>query len=280
MTLPPPGLAGLTPDLCAGLRFVLCDVDDTLTHDGRLPAAAFAALERLHAAGLTVIPVTGGAAGWCDMIARYWPVAAVIGESGAFYFAKHPRSGRVERRFWLDAAERQINRARLAQLGRAILATVPGCALAGDQPYRECDLAVDYAQDVDRLDPRAVDRVVAILNAAGARARVSSIHVNGWFGDYDKAPMALMALAELYGLAPDAAAAQAVFIGDAPNDAPMFACFPLSVGVANIRRFGAALPHAPRFITHAEGGHGFAELAHHILAARGDQPGMMRPLPA
>ncbi|HEU0290571.1 MAG TPA: HAD hydrolase family protein, partial [Burkholderiales bacterium] len=68
------------------IRGVLCDIDDTLTTGGRLTAGAYGAMERLQQAGLPVIPITGRPAGWCDHIARMWPVAAVVGENGAFYF--------------------------------------------------------------------------------------------------------------------------------------------------------------------------------------------------
>jgi hypothetical protein len=37
----------------AAVRAVLADIDDTLTTDGRLHAVAYAALERLQAAGLS-----------------------------------------------------------------------------------------------------------------------------------------------------------------------------------------------------------------------------------
>ena len=36
------------------IGFVLCDIDDTLTTNGRLPATAYGALERLHNAGFRV----------------------------------------------------------------------------------------------------------------------------------------------------------------------------------------------------------------------------------
>src|SRR5580765_245362 len=66
------------------VRGVLTDIDDTLTTRGRLTSQAYAALERLSAAGKLVIPITGRPAGWCDHIARMWPVDAVVGENGAF----------------------------------------------------------------------------------------------------------------------------------------------------------------------------------------------------
>src|SRR6478752_5919576 len=89
------------------IRFVLADIDDTMTTDGRLGAAAYAALERLERAGFRVVPVTGRPAGWCDMIARFWPVDAVIGENGAFYFHYDHAARTMTRRFWLSDEERK-----------------------------------------------------------------------------------------------------------------------------------------------------------------------------
>jgi HAD superfamily hydrolase (TIGR01484 family) len=67
----------------AAVAGVFTDIDDTLTVDGRVGASAFRAMEQLREAGLLVVPVTGRPAGWCDMIARTWPVDAVVGENGA-----------------------------------------------------------------------------------------------------------------------------------------------------------------------------------------------------
>src|SRR5438094_1186117 len=106
----------------AAIRFVLLDIDDTLTTDGRLTAAAYAALEDLSRHGLRVIPVTGRPAGWCDLIARFWPIDAVIGENGAFYFRYDHQARVMTRRFWLSAEQRDAARRRLHQLGDEILA--------------------------------------------------------------------------------------------------------------------------------------------------------------
>jgi hydroxymethylpyrimidine pyrophosphatase-like HAD family hydrolase len=99
-------------------------------------------------------------------------------------------------------------------------------------------------------------------------AKVSSIHVNGWFGAYDKLGMTKTLMHERFGVDLDASRDRYAFVGDSPNDAPMFAYFPLSVGVANVRRFAGRLEHAPAYITAAESGTGFAELAARLLAAR------------
>ncbi|HSJ98900.1 MAG TPA: HAD-IIB family hydrolase, partial [Myxococcota bacterium] len=147
------------------VRGVLTDIDDTLTSHGRLPAAAYAALERLRAAGLLVIPVTGRPAGWCDHIARMWPVDAVVGENGAFWFRRDAREGRLVKRYVIDADERSLRERRLDAIAARILAAVPGCAIASDQPYREADLAIDFREDVAPLPLAAVQRIVALMQA-------------------------------------------------------------------------------------------------------------------
>ncbi|MFA5120552.1 HAD-IIB family hydrolase [Zavarzinia sp.] len=253
----------------AKVDFVLTDVDDTLTLHGRLPAIAYAAMERLTAAGIAVVPITGRSAGWCDLMARLWPVAGVIGEGGAFYFTLDAAAGKIRRRYWKqDAAERAADRAKLALLAEEIPRLVPGSAVAADQFCREVDLAIDFREDVAPLPWEAVDRIVALFEAAGATAKYSTAHVNGWFGAFDKLAMTRVFFAEHFGLDLDAAADRIAYIGDSPNDVPMFGRFPNAVGVANIDFFGDRLTVKPAYVTRAEGGEGFAELAEALLAAR------------
>jgi HAD superfamily hydrolase (TIGR01484 family) len=239
---------------------VLVDIDETLTTAGKLTAPAYGALARLHEAGKRVVPVTGRPAGWCDHIARMWPVDAVIGENGALYFWY--ADGRLQRRFHDPEDARQEKRARLQSIAARILREVPGTALASDQPYRETDLAIDYCEDVPRLPLEAAERIAALMREAGLTARVSSIHVNGWFGDYDKLAMARRLFAERFELDIDTANAALVYVGDSPNDAPMFDFFVNSVGVANVRKFAGL---RPKYVTRADAGAGFAELVSHLL---------------
>lgn len=258
-------LAALQP-ASRNVRYLLTDIDDTLTSHGRLEAKAYAALERLEAAGIKVVPITGRPAGWCDMIARFWPCSGIVGENGALYMQYDRAAKKMHRRFWQSEAERSIARAKLATLAETILREVPGTALASDQQYRECDLAVDFCEDVPPLPSTDVDRIVALFEAAGATAKVSSIHVNGWFGAWDKLSMTRTFFAERFGVDLDTIRDQVVFSGDSPNDAPMFGYFPLSVGVANVRPFLDRIAAPPKFITTGEGGSGFVELADLLLA--------------
>ncbi|MGH8708924.1 MAG: HAD-IIB family hydrolase [Burkholderiales bacterium] len=245
------------------LRGLLFDIDDTLTTEGRLTAEAYAALERLHAARRLAIAVTGRPAGWCDHIARMWPVAAVVGENGAFYFRYE--KGKLHKRFQDDDAERAARRARLGAIAERILAAVPGSALASDQSYRETDLAIDFCEDVAPLPLEQAERIAALMRDAGLSAKISSIHVNGWFGGYDKLAMTKTLFAEVLGVDLDADNARYAFAGDSPNDAPMFGYFRNSVGVANIARFAGRLAAAPKYVTRRESGAGFAELVAHLL---------------
>lgn len=255
-------LEALSPALVG----VFCDIDGTLTDHGRLPAAAYEALWGLHQAGFRVVPVTGRPGGWVDLIARMWPVDGVVGENGGLWYWRD--SERLERRFLQDAEERRRNRARLDALAEQLLADEPGTALASDQPYRELDLAIDYREDVPDLGPEAADRIQAAFQAAGATAKVSDIHVNGWFGAFDKLTGCRRFVADRWGEDLDATRERWVYVGDSGNDEPMFAHFPHTVGVANVGHFLDRMTHHPRWITASEGGAGFAELASALLAGR------------
>jgi len=261
-------LAALPDTARMAIRGVFTDIDDTVSTCGRVTAAAYAAMERLRRAGLLVIPVTGRPAGWCDHIARMWPVDAVVGENGALYMFHDERSRLLKKRYANSGPDRQSDRERIAAIAARVLLAVPGCALASDQPYRDTDLAVDYCEDVAPLPPEAVDRIAALMHAEGMTSKVSSIHVNGWFGTHDKLTMTRTLLREAFTVDLDAERARFAFVGDSPNDASMFEFFPISIGVANVRRFTDRLEMAPKYVTERECGAGFAELADFLLAGR------------
>jgi HAD superfamily hydrolase (TIGR01484 family) len=261
-------LVELPAAIAASVHTVLTDIDDTLTTLGRLTAAAYAALESLQRAGIRVIPVTGRPAGWCDQIARLWPVEGVVGENGAFYMWHDEAARKLRVRHVLDAARRAADAQRKADVRDSILRKVPGCAVASDQFCRLYDLAIDFCEDVPPLADAAVDRIVALMQEAGMTAKVSSIHVNGWFGDWNKLDMARTMLAERHGIDLDAERDRIVFAGDSPNDEPMFAFFPNAVGVANVLDAAHRIKALPAWVTPSRASAGFVELAQVLLAAR------------
>lgn len=250
------------------ITVVLTDIDDTLTTEGRLPAKAYEALERLREAGLVVVPVTGRPAGWCDLIARQWPVDGVVGENGAFFFRYDEREKRLKRHYAKSEGDRRRDAALLEDIRRAVLAEVPGTAVAADQAYREADLAIDFREDVPPLPRAEVHKIAAIYERFGATAKISSIHVNGWFGSYNKLSTTRLMLHDCFGIDIDREGARVVFAGDSPNDSPMFGFFANSVGVANVRDFESDMPALPAYVANGHGPDGFVELADLLIAAR------------
>lgn len=245
------------------LRGILTDIDDTLTADGRIAPAALAALHDLHAAGMPVIAITGRPAGWSEPFALAWPIAAIVAENGAVMLRRHGDA--LRRDFAQPEAERVLNFARLRACAADVLARVPGAKLAEDSAGRLTDIAVDHSEFA-HLDETQIAAVCAVMREHGLRATISSIHINGWIGEHSKWTAARWAVETALGL--PFAAADWVYVGDSTNDQLMFERMPLSVGVANIARFAPQLGHLPRYVTAAERGDGFAELARALLAAR------------
>ena len=245
-----------------GLRFVLTDIDDTLTRDGKLGPEAYSALWKLHDAGLKVIPVTGRPAGWCDMIIRQWPVDAVIGENGAFvyYFDDSQLKSFVHP----SVADGESIK-KLDNIFQAVKAEIPLVRKSKDQFARIYDLAIDFNEDPPRLGYDAAVRIKEICEGFGAEAKISSIHVNTWFGNYSKRDMAVLFMKMRYGLSIADFKAQAVFCGDSPNDEPMFGFLPNSFAVANILDFKEILKNEPAFVADLRGGVGFVEIAGRLI---------------
>jgi HAD superfamily hydrolase (TIGR01484 family) len=265
-----PSIQTLTAKIAKTLTGVFFDLDDTFTIAGKIPSIAFQALWDLKNSGLRVVPITGRSAGWCDHIARMWPVDGIVGENGALYFWFDEEEHKLKKRF-LDPDEvRADKRRRLTRIRDEILASVSGTAMASDQLYRETDLGIDYCEDVKPLDRASVDRICRIFKKYGATCKVSSIHVNGWFGGYDKLGMTKIFTQERWGLDLDANKERFMFCGDSPNDEPMFHYFRYTAGVKNILHFADRIKHMPTFIASKDGGEGFAEIVETILKGRSE----------
>ncbi|PHR62027.1 MAG: HAD family hydrolase [Robiginitomaculum sp.] len=250
----------------ANLSFLVSDIDDTLTLGGVLPAAVYTALETMRAIGIKVILITGRPAGWCDMIARFWPIDAVVGENGSFYFK--PENGQIKR-VWIDQAEtRTANLAKLQIMAEQIVGEFPGTALAEDNPWRATDVAVDFAEDVKALPLTVAEQIRSRFEQMGATAKVSSIHVNAWIGSYDKLSMFERLLAAEYKLSVDDILTKTIYTGDSPNDAPMFRRFFLSVGMKSVRQYDMPKSDLPGFVTDGDGADGFMEVAKQVLQSK------------
>ena len=190
---------------------------------------------------------------------------AIVAENGAV--ALIPEGSALTTEYAQDAATRTANARRLQAAAARVLAEVPGATLAQDSAGRECDIAIDHSEFA-HLDDAAIARVVAVMRAEGLNATVSSIHVNGWIGEHTKLTAAHWMVRRLFGRALADEIDRWVYVGDSTNDQAMFAAFPLSVGVANLRRFADRLDVWPAYLADGERGAGFAEVARAVLGGR------------
>ena len=246
---------------------VFTDIDDTLTTEGLVTGEVLQALGALKAAGLHVVPITGRPIGWSEPFALQWPVDAIVAENGAAALVRAPLPGALRKLYQQDATVREANHARMQQVLQRIVAEVPGAVAARDSAGRETDIAIDHSEYV-QLPPACIAQAVQLMEAEGMNATVSSIHINGWYGDHNKLSGARWIVRELFGRELDAELDRWVYVGDSTNDVLMFEHFPHSVGVANIRRFEDALTHPPAYITPGERGAGFAQVVQAILEAK------------
>jgi hypothetical protein len=243
---------------------VFTDIDDTLTTEGAITADALQALAALKQAGLMVIPITGRPMGWSRDFAQNWPVDALVAENGAAAWL--PQADGVPRAIYQQsAAVRATHWARMQEVATRIMREVPGATLAQDSAGRETDIAIDHSE-FTHLPAAAIEEVVRIMRSAGMVTTVSSIHINGWFGEHHKLSGARWILRELCARQLDDEWQQWVYIGDSTNDQVMFEHFPISVGVANIARFLPQLRFKPSFVTQQARGAGFAELTQRLLS--------------
>jgi len=256
-------LSEASGDEFRGVRFVLTDMDETLTWKGRLSASTYTALERLQAAGVRVIPITAAPAGWCDQMARMWPVDGVIGENGGLYFERAATGHGLIRRYWHSDELRATISERLESIAETVMAKLPEVRFADDQPFRLTSIAFSRPDD-----PESGELLVRVLREAGADVTINNLWVLGWLGGYDKLSMARRILAGQYGVDIDRERDFILYSGDSTNDAPMFEFFRHTVGVCTVTQYLDQLPVAPRWITKGPGGSGFVEIAEAVIAAR------------
>jgi HAD superfamily hydrolase (TIGR01484 family) len=237
-----------------GLLGLLFDLDDTLLDRGRLGEAAYSALFGLEQLGLGLIAITGRSAGWGTVLARQWPVAAVVCENGAV--ALHRVGNRIVRIDGASAAERARRRSLLDEIARELTRELPDLVPSEDCWQRLSDQTFDIGEE--RVVARErVDQAVELARRLGARTLRSTVHLHLTLDGDDKASGAVRLLRGLYGLDPTSARKRWAFIGDSENDESCFAAFHTTVGVRNLSGRPSI---APRFITRAERSGGFVEL--------------------
>ena len=256
-------------DIPDNLMGVLTDVDGTLTREGRLQASTYEALWSLHESGLTIIPVTGRSAAWAHMMLHHWPINAVIAESGGVALWRSHRLGssaatksKIHTKFFAEPGERES----LVAFAEHCMAESAPLRWANDHCQRLIDVAIDWNEEVS-APLSVVERFVGVLRNKGYSAHVSNVHINAWAGTFDKASTCLHLLNLLYGQTPEEAKARWFFIGDAPNDESMFACFPHHVAVQGPEHFAGRVQHMPQRYAIAKASEGFDIWAQEIQRA-------------
>ena len=259
-------ISELPREACQALAGVVFDVDDTVTRAGTLEEAAYSAMFRLREAGLKLVAVTGRPLGFAELMARMWPIDLAVGENGAGYLRLDAAGLRAG--YYADAETRAAHAAALAAVRDRISAEAPWARLTDDHWARRCDVAWDIGERV-QLEAARIEALRALIEGAGARCVVSSVHAHAMLGDYDKANGVVRACEDVFGtqLGPTELE-RWLFIGDSGNDAAAFAYFPVSAGVANVREHLARLPVLPRYVSRADRGLGYAEIARVITEHR------------
>jgi len=259
------GVQNLSKDEASQVSFLLTDVDDTITTEGKLRPVALEALYALQEAGIRTICVTGGSAGWGDTYLRQWPVEAVLSESGAVCLYR--KEGAI-RKYVHPSIVQEGYEQRKSALIQKVLSQVPGSKLSSDQFARIYDVAFDHGSEPPYLDARQIAKVVEVCRSMGAGTAVSSIHVNAWFGSFDKYQGTKAFFADVLGLDEATMIQKSCYCGDAPNDQVMFSHFPLSFGVGNIKKHVHSMQVLPRYASESEGGAGFSEIVYELLKKR------------
>jgi len=255
-------------EFCKDLEYFFTDIDDTITNNGLLPASSLNQIWKLHNAGIKVVLITGRPAGWCDYFSRMWPIDGVIGENGAFYYSFDRKHSNFERVYYLTEKERIENRKKLNKIRERVLTEVPSCGIASDQDFRLFDLAIDFCEDVSRISDNDFNKILKILKEEKAIYKVSSIHINCWYGDYNKVSCLRKYLKDRAGKSINEMQDKIFFTGDSPNDEPIFQEMKHTGAVANINNFLGQMDFYPSYVASKNTSDGFKEIVDIILKKR------------
>lgn len=253
----------LNPDFLENLSLIATDMDGTLTQSGKFTPDLLQALERLAAAAVPVLIVTGRSAGWVDAIAHYLPIAGAIAENGGLFYRPSATQDTVDPEFLVPISNILAHRQQLAGMFQRLRVEFPQLQEAADNRFR----LTDWTFDVAGLSDAVLDQIRDRCHATGWGFTYSTVQCHIKLLEQEKSAGLLHVIHQHFpGLTPD----QVVTVGDSPNDESLFnpKDFPRSVGVANIRHYWDRLSHRPSQVTAAAEAAGFCELAQMICQTR------------
>lgn len=248
-------LTGFSEETRRNTKYIVSDVDDTITINGHLYPANLEALWRLKKRGLSIILVTGGSAGWADTYIREWPVDAVIAESGAlmlFYNSKSEISYTYNP--VIDLINYKSRKEQLMDITR-------GLKLSTDQYARIFDVAYDKS----KLDKEEIASLKNLIKSLGGYSAESSIHLNAWFAPYDKVSALKYFSCNVLRIEEKDLLDNGIYFGDSFNDEGLFEYMPLSVGMYSVQEQRDQFACLPKYICVKKDAFGFSEAVDLLL---------------
>ena len=264
---------------------VASDIDGTLTIDSMLHSSVVNATEVLRALGIGLILVTGRAAGYAYTLFEALGAQAVIAENGGILYLKENPGQPLFLRsdHWVPAAEQSKSAPTPQQIGQALFEELQrrGVLPAHARPtYDNLFRVTDFTFELEGIDSATLAQVKETLAQGLVLAKdihdsinmpvtasfvYSSIHAHIMPLQQNKGT-ALKALARLLNIQ----TTQILTIGDSLNDEALFdaGTFPVSVGVANLRKYFSMLHHMPRYLTANPEGHGFIEMVRTLVETK------------
>lgn len=243
-------------DLFKNIRLIATDMDGTLTQNGKFTPELLQAFDDLFHANIQVIIVTGRSAGWVSGLANYLPIVGAIAENGGLFY---PSTG--EAQILLTAIPNlSAHRQQLAEVFQKLQLQFSQICESSDNVFR----ITDWTFDVRGLSLVQLQELSERCHELGWGFTYSNVQCHIKPLDQDKATGLLKVLHKYF---PQYIPEQVACVGDSPNDEALFnpSYFPISVGVANALEYANQLKHQPAYITTAEEGKGFCELAREIM---------------
>ena len=248
-------------------KFILLDFDGTLTyHKGLLYPGIIETLQELRERYQIWI-ITGRSKGWADMMIHTLPLDGVIGENGAFAYYRDTQRDHIHT--WRSPHVDPQYKQKLAKLKNMVKSHFRFISFASDQFSREFDLAAVIDEHEEKLTQEQIDELIFWTRQQGAQAVISNIHVNIWFGVYNKAQSVIDLFREIYGVNTLDLCRGSFYIGDSPNDEPMFRLIDASFGVKNVENFLDKLRYPPAYISPNPEGMGALDILKGILKRKG-----------
>ena len=238
------------------IQLIATDMDGTLTKNGKFTSDLFLALEKLAAAKIQVLVITGRSAGWVQAIKNYLPIVGAIAENGSLFYPIHSEAPE----FLTSIPKIALHRQNLTEVFQYLKSQFPQIEPSVDNQFR----LTDWTFDIQDLSLSELTKMAEICQIKGYGFTYSTVQCHIKPLEQDKATGLFQVLSKYF---PNLTTEKIITVGDSPNDESLFeeSKFPLSVGVANVLEYANKLNHQPAYMTSKKEAEGFCELAELLL---------------